>query len=184
MTKNTPKETRARLLRAAVAIVIEQGTAQLTLNAVAHTAQVSKGGLLHHFPTKEALVNGIDDWATQMWSERLEDELAREPEGRAGRWSRAYIRTTFDREPEMTQVLQALTRIIGVYPALLDRWRTMYAQSWDYIAGDGLPQGRVRTIQVACDGLWLSEMIGLPLLPDTEREAMRADLLKLTDERS
>ena len=96
------------------------------------------------------------------------------------RWSRAYIRAAFDRQPEETHVLQALTRITSVYPTVLDRWRTLYAESWGEISDDGLPEGRVLTIQVACDGLWLAELMGLQILPDTQRAAVRADLLRLT----
>jgi AcrR family transcriptional regulator len=180
MTKKTPEATRAKLLQAAITIIVEQGAAHLTLNAVAHTAQVSKGGLLHHFPTKEALLYGIDDLATQMWSTRLQHALAQEPEGQPGRWSRAYIRACFDRQPEENRVLLALTRIIGVYPHVIERWRAMYAQAGAHMSDDGLPAGRALTIHVACDGLWLGEMVGLPLIPDTQRAAVRADLLRLT----
>src|SRR5262245_25436133 len=126
MTKKTPEETRAKLIQAAIAIVVEQGAAHLTLNAVAHTAQVSKGGLLHHFPTKEMLLYGIDDLATQTWSTRLKHALAQEPEGQPGRWSPAYIRACFDRQPDENHVLLALTRIVGVYPYLIERWRALY----------------------------------------------------------
>jgi AcrR family transcriptional regulator len=180
MTKKTPEATRAKLLQAAITIVVEHGAAHLTLNAVAQTAQVSKGGLLHHFPSKEALLYGIDDVATQMWSERLQYALAQEPEDQPGRWSRAYIRACFDRQPEENHVLLAVTRIVGVYPSLIERWRAMYQQAGAHVSDDGLPMGRALSIQVACDGLWLSEMMGLPLLPETKRAAVRADLLKLT----
>ncbi|MEA4909273.1 MAG: TetR/AcrR family transcriptional regulator [Chloroflexi bacterium] len=180
MTRKTPAETRARLIQAAIDILVEKGAAYLTLDAVAHTARVSKGGLLHHFPTKEALLHGIDDQATQLWTERLASELAQEPEGRAGRWSRAYIRATFDPLPEEARILQALTRIIGVYPDLIQRWRSTYAQTSASLIDDGLPPGRSATIQVACDGMWLGEMVGLPLISDSQRAAVRADLLRLT----
>src|SRR5262245_62142591 len=169
MTKKTPEETRAKLIQAAITIVVEQGAAHLTLNAVAHTAQVSKGGLLHHFPTKEALLYGIDDLATQMWSSRLKHALAQEGEGQPGRWSRAYIRACLDRMPTENHVVQALTRIVGVYPDLIERWRAIYVQAGAHLTDDGLPEGRALTIQVACDGLWLSEMVGLQLIPDTQR---------------
>ena len=47
------------LLDAAEALLWEQGTQALTLTAVADRAGVSKGGLLYHFPTKEALIRGL-----------------------------------------------------------------------------------------------------------------------------
>ena len=180
MTKRTPEETRDRLIKAAIDILDEKGMASLTLDAVAYTAMVSKGGLLHHFPTKEALLNGIDDRATQMWTERLAFELSQEPEGTAGRWSRAYIRASFDPTPEEASVLQALTRIISVYPALIQRWRTTYDQTSAAMSDDGLPEGRSATIQMACDGMWLGEFVGLQLILDSQRAAVRATLLRLT----
>ena len=50
---------RGDLLDAAEALLSEQGGRGLTLSAVAERAGVSKGGLLYHFPSKEALVQGL-----------------------------------------------------------------------------------------------------------------------------
>ncbi|WP_269457800.1 TetR/AcrR family transcriptional regulator [Microterricola viridarii] len=54
----TPSSTRDRLLDAFEAILIEQGEKAATLDAVAARAGVSKGGLLYHFGSKDALVDG------------------------------------------------------------------------------------------------------------------------------
>lgn len=180
MTKKTPEETRARLIQAAIDIIVDRGAAYLTLDMVAQEAQVSKGGLLHHFPTKKALMHGIDERAMQMWDQRLALELSQEPEGQPGRWSRAYIRASFDRSPEEIRVLLALTRIVGVYPGLIERWRQASSQACANLVEDGLPEGRAVSIQVACDGLWLGEVIGLPLIPDDQRALLRADLMRLS----
>ena len=51
MSKKTPIETREKLVRAAAQLVISKGIARVTLEQVALDAGVSKGGLLHHFPT-------------------------------------------------------------------------------------------------------------------------------------
>ncbi|WP_219465948.1 TetR/AcrR family transcriptional regulator [Nonomuraea rhizosphaerae] len=50
---------RDELLDAAEALLCDQGSAALTLSAVAERAGVSKGGLLYHFSTKEALIKGM-----------------------------------------------------------------------------------------------------------------------------
>ncbi|EAE2866200.1 TetR family transcriptional regulator, partial [Listeria monocytogenes] len=47
------------LLTAASEIVKEEGVVKLTLEAVAQRAGVSKGGLLYHYPSKEALIKGM-----------------------------------------------------------------------------------------------------------------------------
>lgn len=180
MTRKTPLETRTKLLQATIQLITTDGANHLTLEAVAREAQVSKGGLLHHFATKEALFRGLIDLATQSWNERFADELAHEPEGQTGRWSRAYIRATFDREADETRLMLALTRVVAAYPDLIDVCRAIYAQPWEDAADDGLPEARALTIQVACDGLWLGEMAGIPLVPDALRAQVRAELLRLT----
>lgn len=47
---------RSSILLAASIVVKNNGVEKLTLEAVAKEAGVSKGGLLHHFPNKEALI--------------------------------------------------------------------------------------------------------------------------------
>ena len=61
------EKTRERIRAAAQALVAEQGSANLTLEAVAKGAGISKGGLLYHYANKQALLEGM-----------LEDLLARE----------------------------------------------------------------------------------------------------------
>jgi AcrR family transcriptional regulator len=52
---------RDRVLDSFVAIVCEEGERPATLDAVAARAGVSKGGLLYHFGSKAALVEGLCD---------------------------------------------------------------------------------------------------------------------------
>ncbi|MDO8275460.1 MAG: TetR/AcrR family transcriptional regulator, partial [Serpentinimonas sp.] len=46
------KDTRNALLEATNTVILRDGIAHLTLEAVAKEAGVSKGGLLYHFPSK------------------------------------------------------------------------------------------------------------------------------------
>lgn len=48
-----------RILDALEALLLERGVAALTLEAVAARAEVSKGGLLHYYRSKEALLAGL-----------------------------------------------------------------------------------------------------------------------------
>ncbi|PJF24919.1 MAG: TetR family transcriptional regulator, partial [Phototrophicales bacterium] len=81
---------RAQLLNAASQIVLEKGAAHLTLEAVAALAGVSKGGLLYHFPSKEALIKGMLEQYLTDFSTLVAQSYAALPEGR-GRWLRAYV---------------------------------------------------------------------------------------------
>ncbi|MBB5752373.1 TetR family transcriptional regulator [Prosthecomicrobium pneumaticum] len=50
---------RQRILEAAEAVAQQVGPAHLSLDAVAERAGVSKGGLLYHFPSKQALIVAV-----------------------------------------------------------------------------------------------------------------------------
>ncbi|TNY38558.1 TetR/AcrR family transcriptional regulator [Thermomonospora catenispora] len=82
---------RAALLDAAEAVLFEHGTAALTLSAVARRAGVSKGGLLYHFPTKEALIRAM----VSRVIEEFDALVAELDDGSPGSYTRAYVRATF-----------------------------------------------------------------------------------------
>lgn len=54
-----PQVTVQHIMRAALAIAAEKGAGKVTLDAVAKAAGLSKGGLLYHFPSKEALISAM-----------------------------------------------------------------------------------------------------------------------------
>ncbi len=59
MEKRGSISTREAILRAADRVVVDWGVSGMTLEAVAREAGVSKGGLLYHFRSKEALIGGM-----------------------------------------------------------------------------------------------------------------------------
>src|SRR3954454_22441411 len=52
-------DTKTRILSAAELVVLERGVSALTLDAVAEAAGLSKGGLIYHFDSKEALIRAM-----------------------------------------------------------------------------------------------------------------------------
>ena len=57
-------DTKTAILEAAGRVVLARSVAGLTLEAVAAETKLSKGGLLYHFATKEALLAAM--WI--VWS--------------------------------------------------------------------------------------------------------------------
>src|SRR5436309_12912230 len=84
------KTTRQQILMAANKIVQRDGVARLTIDAVAREAKLSKGGVLYHFPSKEALVSGMVMDHIESFTHDINGNLAEETG--AGRWLRAYLR--------------------------------------------------------------------------------------------
>src|SRR5262245_6886871 len=85
--KNTIIDT---LLDAAEAVVVRQGIANLTLDSVAAEAKVSKGGLLHHFPSKDKLIEGMVKRTAENWRNCYMQAYQRAPQG-PGRMTRAML---------------------------------------------------------------------------------------------
>ncbi|MEV7868347.1 TetR/AcrR family transcriptional regulator [Streptomyces sp. NPDC088124] len=68
MTRARTEERRADILRAALEVIAERGYRGATLGAVAERAGLTQQGLLHYFPSKEALLVAVleerDQWDT------------------------------------------------------------------------------------------------------------------------
>ena len=176
-------QTQARLLRATAEVIRDGGLRALTLEAVAAQAQVSKGGLLYHFPSKQALVRGLIEHMIEAFGERLALELARavEPAGTTGRWMRAYLRATFADDRLEYELSAALTTAVAEEPALLDVLREAFCGFAQAAGQDGLPAEVAGTIRLAADGLWFSEALQVATLSAGERQALLAHLLQMTE---
>lgn len=73
--------TRTRVLDAAVEALVEVGYAATTTQEVNRRAGVSRGALLHHFPTRESLVVAA---VAHLVDRRLEEVLSRPRTGAEG----------------------------------------------------------------------------------------------------
>ncbi|WP_336205957.1 TetR/AcrR family transcriptional regulator [Nonomuraea sp. LPB2021202275-12-8] len=139
--------TRDELLDAAEELLCDQGSTSLTLAAVAERAGVSKGGLLYHFGTKEALIKGmverlIDDFDELMAAQRDETyteryigaTLAAVRSGRLRRW--AVVTGASGNLFLLTPLREAMTR-------------------WHREELDAEPDPVASQIaRLACEGLW------------------------------
>lgn len=68
MVRARSEERRAEILRATLEVIAERGYRGATLSAVAERVKLTQQGLLHYFPTKEALLVAVleerDQWDT------------------------------------------------------------------------------------------------------------------------
>lgn len=87
-------EAVQRLCQAAIQIVIRDGLLAMTLDQVAKEAGVSKGGVMHHFPTKEKLVTAMLEHFGLEARKMIQSRITRDPVP-AGRWARAMVDCVF-----------------------------------------------------------------------------------------
>ena len=180
MSKKTPIQTKENLLSAAAKLITHHGANHLTLERVALEANVSKGGLLHHFPTKLELLGGLVEQLARSFEDDINRQLETEPMGRAGRWARAYIRATFEPAPDEASLTGALAQIINTQPELLEPIKKSFEFAATRILDDGLPAARATAIRMACDGLWFSETTGISDLTPQLRAQLLEELISWT----
>jgi AcrR family transcriptional regulator len=176
------EQTRAQLITAAFSTLREHGANKLTLDAVAKLAEVSKGGLLHHFPNKEALLDALLRQLLDDYRKTVEDFYEREPDSR-GRWLRAYIRATFSTEDLLPiELLAMLFAAISEYPNLLRLVQDDFQDWQKRLASDGVAQARVRLIRMAADSYWQERLFGMGESAE-ERQDLMNELLAWVEDR-
>ncbi|GAB3409900.1 TetR/AcrR family transcriptional regulator [Schumannella luteola] len=99
---------RDDLIDAAVALLLESGESGFTLDAVARRAGMSKGGLLHHFSGKAALVDALGEHLDRLAADDIRD-LESDPQRTIERFLRGSIET----DKELDRVMVALARLGG-----------------------------------------------------------------------
>ena len=171
-----PQAIRRRLMDEAKKLAIESGISAITVQAVASAAGVTKGGFLHHFPSKQALIDAIfeevlDQLASEIGARASKDRVAH------GAFTRAYIDLAFGgEEPAMDQTWIALSLLMLDDPALRMKWT-----EWlnDQLSEYGEDQGNVELsiARFAVDRAWLAQHFGVAI---PERKSMHEALTKST----
>lgn len=72
MSRPSGKE---QIVHAAMRVADAGGMTAVTIDAVAAEAQITKGGLLYHFPNRAALLLGIHSYLATSWDARLTESL-------------------------------------------------------------------------------------------------------------
>jgi AcrR family transcriptional regulator len=184
MLDHPQPDTRTRVLDAAEHIVQARGVPALTLDAAAREAGVSKGGLLYHFASKEALLQGLMLRLSEYIRLQFDMVHAGIPEG-PGRAARALLAWQFDSgcaTDERTDRACAIFLAAHHHDtALLDPVRKVFADIRGHLLRDGLKPGRALAIMAACDGLFMAHLFRLYVLDEAELAALRAALETLLE---
>jgi AcrR family transcriptional regulator len=167
-------DTRAALIAAAERVVLAESVAAMTLDGVAREAGVSKGGLLYHFPSKEALIEAMLRRYVERFDAAVAAAVAADPEPR-GRWTRAYLRAAAGELPGIDRAEDrahaAITAALAHFRDILEPVREQGERHQRMIARDGLDPVVATVVRLAVDGLWLGQNFDLLRLdPDLRAE--------------
>ncbi|AQX79924.1 TetR family transcriptional regulator [Plantibacter flavus] len=148
MAKQTA--ARERVLDAFAELLIEQGERAATLDAVAAAAGVSKGGLLYHFGSKEALVDGLIERLSDM-SEADTARMLTAPEGVV----EYFVRTSVDCGTPFDRTIIAVARLAQGQHAQASEAMADIRRSWLRTVEDAVGDpDTARAIVLMSDGLY------------------------------
>jgi AcrR family transcriptional regulator len=108
VTRETAIDSRQEILRAAARLFQQQGYDATSMNDVAAALQLSKGGLYHHFQSKDEILFHLMDHAMDITQERVIDAVLgiADPEERLRTLIRRHIEVVLSvREREITVML-------------------------------------------------------------------------------
>lgn len=178
------KTTRNDLLGAATRLILTEGAASVTLEAVAKEAGVSKGGLLYHFPSKDALVSGLLEHYAVTFSAQVSALAETEKSGDRGREAallRAYVRATFAEDTDSRELGAAVLGAVLLNPALLHGYRERLQWLAETLERSAPNPTRAAVVRLAADGLWFSELLGVTALSSEERKELEREMLDLLE---
>jgi AcrR family transcriptional regulator len=185
--RKTTSQTIDLILTAAERVVLRGGVIRLTLEAVAREAGLSKGGVLYHFATKEALIQAMIARLIQYCEQEIEQQQRHDTA--PGRWTRAYVRKTVEPKlsypgeadfPKSKEVGAALIVTAAINPKLLEPLRERFRVWQQAIEHDGIGPTRATVVRLAVDGLWLADVLGIWSPSEKLRRQVLNELIRLT----
>ncbi|MFD7866423.1 TetR/AcrR family transcriptional regulator [Streptomyces sp. NPDC059783] len=173
-----------RILDAVESVLLKRGIDAVRLDAVAAEAGVSKGGLLHHFPNRQALVEGVVRRLVGRFEAVLPGEDA-PPGAFTLAWLDASIppESPEDDDPAQGSVPVALFAAANG-PAVLDVLQERYRAWQERLDRDGLPPGVSTLVRMAVDGWWTARLLGLADPRGEDHRRLRALVLGLIEGRA
>lgn len=170
---------KLNLLKAASRVILSHGVAQLTLEAVALEANVSKGGLQYHYRTKEELIIAMNIHVIEQFRELIQKEVT------AGHsYHEAYLLATLNslKDADYLNVNTSLLAAISNNPAILALWKEEYKTFHEQLTKEQYPPSYSLLVQTVCDGLWFSKMFDLSHFDTKEEQQLIEYVLKLSED--
>ena len=175
------EKTRARIRVAAAKVIERDGAGRLTLEKVAAEAGVSKGGLLYHYPSKDALLQGLLDHLLENRAGLIEGLSSPDDLSNTALLN-SLIDADFDLPKEERIMAQGLIAASAENPELIAPAQHHVEAVFAQLGISKSTATSARTIFLASQGLQFLELLGLLSLSASERNKIRRHLKALTKE--
>ncbi len=149
------------MLDAALRLLDREGGAEISYDATAREAGLTKAGVMYHFATREDLVLGVVGQAARRWDAAMRAVAGAGPEAlSATERVRAYVEVAVGGDVSTADVAVFADALYRPHHA--GPWREVFAPWFDL---DDCPdpdlRARLCAARLAADGLWLARATGL-----------------------
>ncbi len=171
------------VLDAAIDLVASSGSAQITLDAVALRAGVSKGGLQHHFKSKSALLTEMVAHVISLFLEDLQKAAGEDHDVVEGGIPLAlYMERAFSGQGARVPTAKVIFAVYAYDPALLRPLREFFKQrNKGLLKAHGKQLGHALIMMMIADGVWIFDALGASPLTAAERKIALAAALKIVE---
>jgi AcrR family transcriptional regulator len=172
--------SREKILAAAADVAREAGPGNLSLDAVASRAGVSKGGLLYNFPTKAKLMQGLVEEYLREFAQSLEEARSVSPcaENLLSTYIRLAARECRDMESSASWIFSALAED----PDFLTPIKLFRRQLFERLKTETPNLRALLVAYLAIEGLRSMNLFGFDPLADDERQLLVDSLLKMAED--
>lgn len=175
---------RSTILSAAIRVIERDGITAVTFDSVAAESGLTRGGILYHFPSREALLTAIHQYLADQWEDGLIAAAGKSAEDTtADERLAAYVRVSAHSatRAELRLMLEAAVDADTMAPwnAVLQHWTP--TPSADIHDPDALSRFIVR---LAADGLWMYEALSNQPLDPQLRQLVADQIVQIWESSS
>lgn len=172
---------RDALLDVLESIISEGSVHDVTLDGVAARAGITKGGLIYHFKSKEALLHALVERMRAKVDAYCVDPKA-EPRSAIKKFLIARINYAFTMGAQEKKIMANLLAAASTYPSLLVPVKGMYDSRSGDLAQVAESAGLALSVWTALDGFVMLEMLNIRHFSDLEKQQMQAALIGLVEQ--
>ncbi len=162
---------RDEILDAAQRVAMRDGAGHVTIDSVAREAQVSKGGVLYHFPSKEKMLKAMLERLIETMRPRIE-AFREEHAGSPNRTLRAMIQASQFKNDIDPQISMAIMAAAAQNPDLLEPVRDEMRLRFEQIRAEGCDMPTALLLWAAIDGLMFNGLFKTLPISEAEHQAL------------
>ncbi|NIH03297.1 TetR/AcrR family transcriptional regulator [Providencia rettgeri] len=168
---------RDKVLDTAEEIVITQGAAALTIDAVAKAMGISKGGVQYCFGNKEALIDAM----FERWGRSYDEVFNRviEQDNSPERKILAHLQATHEHDKVSMAKGAALMASLLQTPEYLKSTHIWYRERIENLNTSTEKGKQARIIFLATEGAFMLRYMGLMEIDDNEWQSIFSDMINL-----